>query len=269
MNSKRQHIRDLIEKRNLSFNREDQSKRNYEEIKENQQVTTKSKNFYKNSSPNFEFQNSNKNLNNYKENYMNDMSKLYDGERDDYLNRIFTLEKQIEISKLSLNEQIINLQHQIEENNRKHKLTLENMIEEHEIELRRVLSDKETEIRQLFNKNRELERGNNELLAKINEYQNEIFQIKNLYSNKLTAAEFDNKQKDNELADIKNHYEKRISIISDNLTNDKGKIISNYEKNIEKLNQGYKDSKEKYLSLLNKRDNDFNEVLSRMKKEEM
>jgi hypothetical protein len=203
-----------------------------------------------------------------RENYLNDIKNIYDQEREDLNNKIFNLEKQIDIIKSNSNDTIINLQNELNDTNKKFSLQIKMMQEDNELTIRKILSDKENEIRTLFNKNRELENSNNDLLGQVNLYQNEIYQIKNNFSNKLGSAEFDLKQKENESIELKNFYEKKLNHLNDCYAEDKSKIISMYEKNIEKINLGYKESKDKYLALLTKRDNDFNDLIAKMKKEE-
>ena len=64
-----------------------------------------------------------------------------------------------------------------------------------------------------------------------------------------------------DIDDIKNFYEKKISFFTSNFSSEKNKIINSYENTIEKLNIGYKDSKNKYISVINQRDIEIKELI--------
>ncbi len=198
-----------------------------------------------------------------------EMKNIYIKEREDLCNKIFSLEKQTEFLKSSSDEKITKLQSLLEETNKRYILEKQMVQDEHELQIKKMANEKDNQIRILEGSNDELHKRNHDLVNEVNSYQHELYHMKNNFSNKLTGAEFDLKQKIKENDDMKDHYEKKINSLNDNFLEDKSKLIANYEKNIEKINNGYKESKEKYLSLLSKRDNDYHELLTKMKKEEV
>lgn len=271
MNIKRHHQRTII---NKSPNFGKDKGKNYQNANFNSTNALNSINrsysthFKTNSDLNYSHTLSNQNLNNFKENYVNDIKKLFEREREDLATKNLALERELDRVKSNLNAKIVNLQSQLEETDKKKNLDLKIMEEEYNIEIKKIITDKDNEIKNLTHKNRELEKSNSELLSKVNEFQNEIFQLKNKFGNLLNSADLEIKQKDSELIELKSYYEKRLNSITENMSEDKNKTISNYERNIVKLNTGYKESKDKYIALLKQRDNDISELLQKMKLEE-
>ena len=153
------------------------------------------------------------------------------------------------------------MEQKILELNEKHAMEIKILIDNHEAEIKRIVADKDNQINYLYNQNFELEKANEELIRKINEYAEVMNQNKFIYEDK--ACHYENTinalNKDNE--ELKNFYEKKLSFFTQNFSSEKNKIISSYETTIEKLSSGYNESKAKYLSVIHQRDNEIKNMI--------
>jgi hypothetical protein len=201
-------------------------------------------------------------------NYINEIKQIYDTEKEDLINKTFSLEKHLDNVKTSMNERISTLHTQIDEMRRKHDLDIKILQDEHNMEIKRLSTDRENEFRMLQSNNIELQKCNDELLHKSNEYLRMIKDSRSDYTDKMSMTEFEIKRMEKELLDLKSYYEKRLSYITENFSEEKSKLINSYEKNIEKLNLGYKESKDKFINLLSQRDNDIQDLIAHHKREE-
>lgn len=167
-------------------------------------------------------------------NYGNEIKKIYEREKEDIINKTTALEKNFDAVKNNLNEHIITLQNQIEDNNKKFNLNLNILEEENNMKLKKICNDKDNEIRQLLNKNRELDKCNEELLSRINEYIKDIHELKEEYNDKLSGFDYEIQQRDKDINEMKLFYENRLSQLSTNFNDEKAKLIHNYDKNIDR-----------------------------------
>lgn len=195
------------------------------------------------------------------QNYINEIKKIFDGEKEELINKNFLLQKSLNSTSDTLNQRISDLENQINEMNAKNAMEIKMLIENHEAELKRIVSEKDNQINYLYNQNFELEKANDELVHKINEYADLINQNKIIYGDKITNYENTINSLNKDINDVKEFYEKKISFFTSNFSSEKNKIINSYENTIEKLNIGYNDSKNKYLGVINQRDNEIKELI--------
>ena len=179
--------------------------------------------------------------------YINEIRKIFEGEKEELINKNFLLQKSLNSTSDSLNQRIADLENQISEMNSKNAMEIKLLIENHEADLKRIVAEKDNQINYLYNQNFELEKANDELVHKVNEYADLVNQNKIIYGDKLTNYENTINSLHEDIDDIKNFYEKKISFFTSNFSSEKNKIINSYENTIEKLNIGYKDSKNKYI----------------------
>ncbi len=195
------------------------------------------------------------------QNYINEIRKIFEGEKEELINKNFLLQKSLNSTSDSLNQRIADLENQISEMNSKNAMEIKLLIENHEADLKRIVAEKDNQINYLYNQNFELEKANDELVHKVNEYADLVNQNKIIYGDKLTNYENTINSLHEDIDDIKNFYEKKISFFTSNFSSEKNKIINSYENTIEKLNIGYKDSKNKYISVINQRDIEIKELI--------
>ena len=195
------------------------------------------------------------------QNYINEIRKIFEGEKEELINKNFLLQKSLNSTSDSLNQRIADLENQISEMNSKNAMEIKLLIENHEADLKRIVAEKDNQINYLYNQNFELEKANDELVHKVNEYADLVNQNKIIYGDKLTNYENTINSLHKDIDDIKNFYEKKISFFTSNFSSEKNKIINSYENTIEKLNIGYKDSKNKYISVINQRDIEIKELI--------
>lgn len=201
-------------------------------------------------------------------NYLNEIKKIYDQEKDELVNKTLYLEKNLDLVKGSMNERLFHMQKQLDETTKKYHLNMQLMDDEHRMDYKKLQQEKENEIKILQNQNLELQKSNEELLQKINEYSKISHDLKNNLNEQISNFEFDLKKREHDFSDMKKHYENRIEYLTESFSEEKSKLINNYEKSIEKLNIGYKESKEKFLSLINEKDSDYNALVEKSKIEE-
>lgn len=100
--------------------------------------------------------------------------------------------------------------------------------------VKKVISEKEQEKRHLHLRNKDLEKINQELLNKNNEYSSTIHKIKLDVSDKMSDFDLQSKQKEKEIVDLKIYYEDRITYITNSYNSEKKRMFSENEKNLEK-----------------------------------
>ena len=194
-------------------------------------------------------------------NYLNEIKQIYEGEKEELRNQNYLLEKSLSNTTNSLNQRIGDLEHSLNETNTKHAMEIKLLIYNHDEEIKRIVSEKDNQINYLYNQNFELQKANDELLTKLNQYADLINQNKLIYGDKIGSYENTICTLNKDLDELKNFYEKKIAFFTSNFSSEKNKIINSYENTIEKLNEGYNDSKNKYLNVINQRDNEIKELI--------
>ena len=146
-------------------------------------------------------------------------------------------------------------------------MEIKNIIENHETELKRIVNEKDNQINYLYNHNFELEKANDELVNKVNQYSEQINKNKVGFNDKMNDYEntIFSLQRDND--DIKEYYEKKINFYTQNFSTEKNKIINSYEDTIEKLNNNYNDSKDKYNNIIKQRDDEIKDLIKQHRNE--
>jgi len=200
--------------------------------------------------------------------YFNDVTKMYDKERDDLSNKLINLERHSENTKNSLNDRITQLQNDIRDNQRRNNQEIRILKESHADELDRVTNEMGNEIKFLVGKNRELERSNEEYFDKLNGTTEEVTYLKQSLNERFSLNELERKKAEEEIKSIKIFFEKRIKFINDSFAEEKAKLIAEFERNNDRLNSGYKESKEKYLNLIDSIQKDYKDLSKNSKIEE-
>ena len=193
--------------------------------------------------------------------YINDIKQIYEGEKEELRTQQYLLEKNLSTTSNALTQRISSLEQSLTETNAKHAMEIKLLIDNHDDEIKRIVSDKDTQINYLYNQNFELQKANDELLTKLNQYADVINQNKLIYGDKLGSYQNEICTLNKDLEELKAFYEKKLAFFSANFSSEKNKIISSYENTIEKLNEGYNDSKNKYLTVINQRDNEIKELV--------
>ena len=152
------------------------------------------------------------------QNYINEIRKIFEGEKEELINKNFLLQKSLNSTSDSLNQRIADLENQISEMNSKNAMEIKLLIENHEADLKRIVAEKDNQINYLYNQNFELEKANDELVHKVNEYADLVNQNKIIYGDKLTNYENTINSLHKDIDDIKNFYEKKISFFTSNFS---------------------------------------------------
>ena len=193
--------------------------------------------------------------------YINDIKQIYEGEKEELRTQHYLLEKNFSNTSNALTQRIESLEQSLNETNTKHAMEIKLLIDNHDDEIKRIVSEKDNQINYLYNQNFELQKANDELLTKLNQYADVINQNKLIYGDKLGSYQNEICTLNKDLEELKTFYEKKIAFFTANFSSEKNKIINSYENTIEKLNEGYNDSKNKYLTVINQRDNEIKELI--------
>ncbi len=199
---------------------------------------------------------------NVSQNYINEIQRIYENEKEQLITKNYLLQKSMNTNAKSYENRISELENQLNEVTEKNGIDAKSLIDNHEAEVKRIVQEKDAQINYLYNQNLELEKANNELLSKLNEYSDLINQNKLLYSDKLTNCESTINSLNKDCEDIKDFYEKKLAFFTQNFSSEKNKIINSYEKTIEKLNDGYTDSKNRYLTTIAQRDAEIKDLIN-------
>jgi hypothetical protein len=202
------------------------------------------------------------------ENYINEIKRMYDTEKEELITKIHILGKQSETIEFALKDQIRGLSSQLDEANKQHNMAIKLIQDDHALQIRKIINDKDGEIKFLSNKISEIEKSNEELLNKLNEYYNQIQNSRIEYNDKIGRLEYELQRRDHEINETRNYCEKRIQFVNETFSEEKAKLIENYEKSIDRLNFGYKESKEKFLNLINHQEDEYRDLIKRSKIEE-
>ena len=194
-------------------------------------------------------------------NYLNQIKRIYDIDKDIMLNENNLLQQKINTNQNLYIHKINNLKNKLNEIKIKNENNLRLMKENNKMDLKQLIIDKDFEINYLINNNKELEKINNELKDQLNENMDEYTKDQYNYNDILTnlKVSLNNLQKEN--IDIKEYYENKINFLIDNFNIEKRKLLIHiYELNIEKLNNEYNISKNKYIKYFDNRDKDINNI---------
>jgi hypothetical protein len=202
------------------------------------------------------------------ENYINEIKRMYDTEKEELVTKIHILGKQSETIETALKDQIRGLNTQLEESHKKHNMAIKLLQDDHSLQIRKIINDKDGEIKFLSNKISEIEKSNEELLNKVNQYYNEIQVSRVEFNDKVGQLEYELQRRDHEISEMRVYCEKRIEFVNTSYSEDKAKLIENYERSIDRLNFGYKESKEKFLNLINQQEDEYRDLIKRTKIEE-
>ena len=266
--SKRNHQRELIPQK-IIYNETNQNESTLPFSNRSIQSNLNSNSQFISQNPTYIYENNLNNLNNKNDSneYINDIKKVYEGEKEELYNKNFILQKQLNDTQKKYESQISDLKNTINELNAKNAMETKNLIENHEIELKRIVNEKDNQINYLYNHNFELEKANDELVTKVNKYSELMNKNKVGFNDKMNNYEntIFSLQKDND--DMKDFYEKKINFFTQNFSTEKNKIINSYEDTLEKLNNNYNDSKEKYNNIIKQRDDEIKDLIKQHRNE--
>ena len=202
-----------------------------------------------------------KEINPITNNYLEQMKRIYEQDRNIMINENNLLQQKI-ISNQNLNiHKINNLNNKLNEIKIKNENNISSMKDNNNYEIKQLVIDKDFEIKYLINNNKELEKINNELVIRLNENMEEYTKDQFNYNDILTELKYTLNNLKKENIDIKEYYEKKINFLIDNFNREKKNIINSYELNIEKVNNEYNVSKYKYIKYLNNRDRDIDNTV--------
>ena len=167
--SKRNHQRELIPQK-IIYNETNQNESTLPFSNRSIQSNLNSNSQFISQNPTYIYENNLNNLNNKNDSneFINDIKKVYEGEKEELYNKNFILQKQLNDTQKKYESQISDLKNTINELNAKNAMETKNLIENHEIELKRIVNEKDNQINYLYNHNFELEKANNELIKKEN-----------------------------------------------------------------------------------------------------
>ena len=202
-----------------------------------------------------------------RDNYLNDIKRIYDNEKTDLLNKNYSLENELGETKKIMNDKINELNNQYTDFENKKNEEINQMKEKYEFEINNVIKDKDNRINQLLEKNNELVKYNEDLIKKVNLYVDKI--------NMTRKEDMSNKEEINkeieQLKQEKNNlikfYENKLQFLGNNFSDDKITIISSYEDQIFKMKNDYSDNLSKLEEILKKRDDDINNIIEQYRKE--
>ena len=263
--SKRYHNRELIPQK-IIYNETNQNESTLPFSNRSIQSNLNSNSQFISQNPTYVYENNLKNKNDSKT-YINDIKNIYEGEKEELYNKNFILQKQLNDTQKKYESQILDLKNSLNEIKAKNEMEIKNIIENHEIELKRIVNEKDNQINYLYNHNFELEKANDELVTKVNQYSDLMNKNKFGFGDKMNNYEntIYSLQRDND--NMKDFYEKKINFFSQNFSTEKNKIINSYEDTLEQLNNNYNDSKEKYNNIIKQRDDEIKDLIKQHRNE--
>ena len=263
--SKRNHNRELIPQK-IIYNETNQNESTLPFSNRSIQSNLNSNSQFISQNPTYVYENNLKNKNDSKT-YINDIKNIYEGEKEELYNKNFILQKQLNDTQKKYESQILDLKNSINEIKAKNEMEIKKIIENHENELKRIVNEKDNQINYLYNHNFELEKANDELVTKVNQYSDLMNKNKFGFGDKMNNYEntIYSLQRDND--NMKDFYEKKINFFSQNFSTEKNKIINSYEDTLEQLNNNYNDSKEKYNNIIKQRDDEIKDLIKQHRNE--
>ncbi len=263
--SKRNHNRELIPQK-IIYNETNQNESTLPFSNRSIQSNLNSNSQFISQNPIYVYENNLKNKNDSKT-YINDIKNIYEGEKEELYNKNFILQKQLNDTQKKYESQILDLKNSINEIKAKNEMEIKNIIKNHETELKRIVNEKDNQINYLYNHNFELEKANDELVTKVNQYSDLMNKNKFGFGDKMNNYEntIYSLQRDND--NMKDFYEKKINFFSQNFSTEKNKIINSYEDTLEQLNNNYNDSKEKYNNIIKQRDDEIKDLIKQHRNE--
>jgi chromosome segregation ATPase len=263
--SKRNHQRELIPQK-IIYNETNQNESTLPFSNRSIQSNLNSNSQFISQNPIYVYENNLKNKNDSKT-YINDIKNIYEGEKEELYNKNFILQKQLNDTQKKYESQILDLKNSINEIKAKNEMEIKNIIKNHETELKRIVNEKDNQINYLYNHNFELEKANDELVTKVNQYSDLMNKNKFGFGDKMNNYEntIYSLQRDND--NMKDFYEKKINFFSQNFSTEKNKIINSYEDTLEQLNNNYNDSKEKYNNIIKQRDDEIKDLIKQHRNE--
>ena len=263
--SKRYHNRELIPQK-IIYNETNQNESTLPFSNRSIQSNLNSNSQFISQNPTYVYENNLNNKNDSKT-YINDIKNIYEGEKEELYNKNFILQKQLNDTQKKYESQILDLKNSLNEIKAKNEMEIKNLIENHEIELKRIVNEKDNQINYLYNHNFELEKANDELVTKVNQYSDLMNKNKFGFGDKMNNYEntIYSLQRDND--NMKDFYEKKINFFSQNFSTEKNQIIKSYEDTLEQLNNNYNDSKEKYNNIIKQRDDEIKDLIKQHRNE--
>ena len=188
------------------------------------------------------------------ENYINELKSLFEQEKQDLLNKLFSAQKEIEYSKSYLRDKINNYENQIREIQTKSEIDYQELEKQYNFQIKKIALEKDEQIELVINKNNELSQCNEELIEKLNKYLDTINTSKINFNNELTNLQCENERLKRENENIRKYYENKLEYCNKNLTDEKNNLIYSYDTTIKELKDGYSLSKENLQKIIEQKE---------------
>ena len=169
--------------------------------------------------------------------YVNNLKKLYNDDKNEYINKNYDLEKELKITKINLQNEFNDLNNKYEELQKTKELEIEEIKKNYEHQLKTINSEKDAKINYLLQKNNE----------------------KYLYD-KIDMLKRDQNE-------IKKYFESKINYFQDNFGDDKSIFIKNCEDKLNKVRNDYLNEKKRLLDAIKEREEDLKKLYEQHKKE--
>lgn len=199
--------------------------------------------------------------------YVNNLKKLYNDDKNEYINKNYDLEKELKITKINLQNEFNDLNNKYEELQKTKELEIEEIKKNYEHQLKTINSEKDAKINYLLQKNNELTQYNDDLMNRINFYLTELknLNIDNKNNEKYLYDKIDMLKRDQN--EIKKYFESKINYFQDNFGDDKSIFIKNCEDKLNKVRNDYLNEKKRLLDAIKEREEDLKKLYEQHKKE--
>lgn len=199
--------------------------------------------------------------------YFNKMKDIFQKEKEDLMNKTFSLEKQLDTAKVTLTNRISSLHSQIETLHHQKENEVNDLKGNYEYELNRLIRESKEETGALIQKNNDAIKNNDDLLMKLHQYMDTIESLNTEIVKLKADNDLRSKQSQQENKDLIEYYEKKLNYFNTNYNEDKSQLINSYENCIEKMKKEYNENKQKMQSLINQREEDIKVFIEENRKE--
>ena len=204
---------------------------------------------------------------NYSKDYVNELKHLFKKEKDELEFKNKTLQNNLDALKYKFSEQMNELTKELEDIQRKNKITLDTLKNNYEQKLNQLNNEHQIEIESLKNDIENLEEREKELK---NKYENDLSEKKDLIlklNDKIEDLQNNLSQKTEENYKMKNSFDLMTKQYEDKFNDDKNKLIKEYEDKINNIVDNVECTKNKLLKLIDDREFDIKNILESKKTE--
>ena len=202
---------------------------------------------------------------NYSKDYVNELKHLFKKEKDELEFKNKTLQNNLDALKYKFSEQMNELTKELEDIQRKNKITLDTLKNNYEEKLNQLNNEHQIEIESLKNDIENLEEREKELK---NKYENDLSEKKDLIlklNDKIEDLQNNLSQKTEENYKMKNSFDLMTKQYEDKFNDDKNKLIKEYEDKINNIVDNVECTKNKLLKLIDDREFDIKNILDSKK----